>query len=374
MKIKLYNKIAPTGLAKLPADWETGDALTGEDAIIVRSADLHEVEFPATLKAIARAGAGVNNIPLDKCTEQGVVVFNTPGANAQSVAELALAGILFTSRDIYGGMEWSKTLTGDPEAAKKVEKEKSRFQGPEVMGKTLGVIGLGAVGGKLANAAAAIGMKVLGFDPYLSEAAAKELSPAVEVTAEMDRIFTESDYISIHVPSLPSTKGTFGKANLSKCKKGVRLLNLSRADLAVDEDVLAGLESGQIAAYYTDFPTGAVAGKKGVIATPHLGASTPEAEDHCAEMAAEELADFLQNGNITHSVNIPALTLPRGGGKRVGVIFRVEAEQALTGLFAGAQTARNIKGEVGYLLAETASPVDLTKIQAVPGVIRVNCF
>ena len=374
MKIKLYNKIAPSGLALLPADWETGEAVTGEDAIIVRSADLHEVEFPATLKAIARAGAGVNNIPLDKCTEKGIVAFNTPGANAQSVAELALAGILLTSRDIYGGMEWARTLSGDPEAAKKVEKEKSRFTGPEVMGKKLGVIGLGAVGGKLANAAAGIGMKVLGYDPYLSPAAAKELSSTVEVTSDMDRVFTESDYISIHVPSLPTTKGTFCKANLAKCKKGVRLLNLSRADLAVDEDVLAGLESGQIAAYYTDFPTGAVAGKKGVIATPHLGASTPEAEDHCAEMAARELADFLQNGNITHSVNIPALTLPRGSGNRVGVIFRKEAEQALSSLFAGANMAQNIKGEIGYLLAETDSPVDLNKIQAVPGVIRANCF
>ena len=258
MKIKLYNKIAPTGLALLPGNWETGEGVENEDAVIVRSADLHEVAFPETLKAIARAGAGVNNIPLDVCTDKGIVVFNTPGANARSVAELALAGILFTSRDIFGGMTWSKTLAGDGEAAKKVEKEKSRFQGPEVMGKTLGVIGLGAVGGHLANMAAAIGMQVVGYDPFLSEKAAKALNDAVKVTADPDEIFTTADYISIHVPSLPATKGTLGGANLAKCKKGVRLLNLSRADLAVDADILAGLASGQIGAYYTDFPTGAL--------------------------------------------------------------------------------------------------------------------
>ena len=374
MKVKLYNKIAPTGLAQLPGAWEVSDAVTEEDAVIVRSADLHEIAFPDTLKAIARAGAGVNNIPLDVCTEKGIVVFNTPGANAQSVAELALAAILFSSRDLFGGMAWANTLGGDPEAAKKVEKEKSRFVGPEVCGKTLGVIGLGAVGGKLANAAAAIGMKVTGYDPYLSPAGKEALSPAVKVTEKMDEIFTDSDYISIHVPSLPTTKGTFGGANLAKCKKGVRLLNLSRADLAVDEDVLAGLASGQIAAYYTDFPTGKVAGQKGVIATPHLGASTPEAEDHCAEMAARELADFLTNGNITNSVNFPAVTLEKGKGHRVGVLFRAEAKDALCALFAGAKTAVNTRGEVGYLLAETDAPVEVAKIQAVPGVIRTNCF
>ena len=374
MKIKLYNKIAQTGLDQLPRDWAVGEDITGEDGVIVRSADLHEVNFPETLKAIARAGAGVNNIPLDVCTEKGVVAFNTPGANAQSVAELALAAILFSSRDLFGGMAWANTLGGDPEAAKKVEKEKSRFVGPEVCGKTLGVIGLGAVGGKLSNAAAAIGMKVTGYDPYLSPAGKEALSPAVKVTEKMDEIFTDSDYISIHVPSLPTTKGTFGGANLAKCKKGVRLLNLSRADLAVDEDVLAGLASGQIAAYYTDFPTGKVAGQKGVIATPHLGASTPEAEDHCAEMAARELADFLTNGNITNSVNFPAVTLEKGKGHRVGVLFRAEAKDALCALFAGAKTAVNTRGEVGYLLAETDAPVEVAKIQAVPGVIRTNCF
>lgn len=373
MKIKLYNKIAPTGLAQLPDAWEVSDAVTEEDAVIVRSADLHEAAFPATLKAIARAGAGVNNIPLDVCTDKGIVVFNTPGANAQSVAELALAAILLSSRDLFGGIAWTQTLAGDPDAAKKVEKEKSRFQGPEVMGKTLGVIGLGAIGGKLANAAAALGMKVLGYDPFLSPAAAKMLSPAVRVTKESDRIFTDSDYISIHVPSLPATRGTFGSANLAKCKKGVRLLNLSRADLAVEADILAGLESGQIGAYYTDFPTGGIAGKKGVIATPHLGASTPEAEDHCAEMASQELADYLLNGNIKNSVNFPAVTLERGTGKRVGVLFRAEAKAAVEALFTGAKVAQNVKGDVGYLLAETDG-ADLAKIQAVPGVIRANCF
>ena len=374
MKIKLYNKIAPSGLARLPGDWEVGEQVEQEDAIIVRSAPLHDVVFPDTLKAIARAGAGVNNIPLDACTDKGVVVFNTPGANAESVAELALAGIFMTSRNIFGGMVWAQTLSGDADAAKKVEKEKSRFQGPEVRGKTLGVIGLGAVGGKLANAAVALGMNVLGFDPYLSVPAALELNSAVRVVSDMDAVFAESDYLSVHVPSLPSTRGTFGGKNIAKMKKGVRLLNLSRADLAVDEDVLAGLESGQIAAYFTDFPTAALAGKPGVIATPHLGASTPEAEDHCAEMAAREVKEFLQNGNVTHSVNIPALTLPRGAGHRVGVLFRAEAAEGLAALFAGARQAQNTKGGIGYLLAETDEVIPLEIIQAVPGVIRANCF
>ena len=374
MKIKLYNKIAPTGLALLPAGWEKGEDLTGEDAILVRSADLHGTAFDENLKAIARAGAGVNNIPLDECTEKGIAVFNTPGANAESVKELALAAIFLTSRDVWGGMDWAKTLAGDPDAAKKVEKEKSRFQGPEVAGKTLGVIGLGAVGGKLANAAVALGMTVLGYDPFLSVPGALALNGAVELTPDLDRVFTESDYISIHVPSLPATRGMLGGENLLKCKKGVRILNLARADLAVDEDVLAGLAQGRIAAYFTDFPTPVLAGKPGVIATPHLGASTPEAEDHCAEMACRELKEFLTTGNAVHSVNFPNVTLARGTGNRVAVLFRAEAAGAVAALFAGARQAQNTRGEVTYLIAETEKPLDEQKIRAVPGVIRANCF
>ena len=374
MKIRLYNEIAPQGLELLPRSWEVGADLTEEDAVLVRSADLHEAPLSPALRAVARAGAGVNNIPVDECTGKGVAVFNTPGANAESVKELALAGIFLISRDVLGGMEWAQTLSGDGEAAKKVEKEKSRFQGPEVLGKTLGIIGLGAVGGKLANAAAALGMRVLGFDPFLSVAAALELSPEVTVVRDRDEIFRESDYISVHVPSVPATRGLLGGDNLKKCKKGVRLLNLSRADLAVEADILEGLGSGRIAAYFTDFPTPGLAGQKGVVATPHLGASTPEAEEHCAVMACRELRDFLLYGNVSCSVNFPELSLPRGDGHRTAVLFRPEAAQRVSRYFSGARMAQNARGGAAYLLAETEGPVDTASLMREEGVIRVTTF
>ena len=372
MKIRLYNKIAPCGIALLPADFEVGEDVTGENGILVRSADLHETAFSENLAAIARAGAGVNNIPLDRCTEAGIAVFNTPGANAESVMELCLAGLFLSSRRIEEGIQWSETLAGDPEAAKRVEKEKSRFQGPEVFGKTLGVIGLGAVGGRFADAAAALGMTVIGYDPYLSDASRKQLDARVDVTGDIDRVFRESDYISVHVPSLPSTRGILGKENLSKCRPGVRILNLARADLAVEEDILAGLESGAIASYFTDFPTTGLAGKPGVIATPHLGASTPEAEDHCAEMACRELADYLLNGNVRNSVNFPNLALPRRGAFRVGVLCRKEAAEKVAGYLPGA--ARASRGELTYFLFDGDVGPDLAKLQTVEGVIHTTRY
>jgi len=376
MKIKLYNKIASCGLEQLPAGYEVAQEMSGEDGIVVRSADLHEVEFPETLKGIARAGAGVNNIPLDRCTEQGIVVFNTPGANAEAVKELCIAALLLTSRKVADGMEWAKTLAGREDALKVVEKEKGRFVGPEIFGKTLGIIGLGAIGGGVANAAVALGMRVLGYDPFVSVDAAWQLDPAVEKTEDLDRIFAECDYISVHVPSLPSTRGMLSAKNFAKMKDGVRLLNLARADLAVDEDVLAGLESGKIAAYFTDFPTGALAGKPGVVATPHLGASTPEAEDNCAVMACRQLADYLENGNIKNSVNMPSVRLARGEQYRIGVFYRkdAETEEQVQKLLFGANLAKASRGEVTYALCERDTEFDLEKINAVGGVLRTVSF
>lgn len=372
MKIKLYNKIAQCGLSRLPADFEVGADLEGENGIVVRSADLHEVEFPASLSAIARAGAGVNNIPLEKCSEAGIVVFNTPGANANAVKELCITALLLTCRKAAAGIDWAKTLSGNPDALKIVEKEKSRFAGPEIAGKTLGVIGLGAIGGMVANAAIALGMRVLGYDPFASVAAAWQLDPAVEKIDELDAVFAQSDFITVHVPSLPTTRGIIGKENIAKMRDGVRIINLARADLAVDEDVLEGIASGKIAAYFTDFPTGALAGKEGVIATPHLGASTPEAEDNCAVMACNQLADYLQNGNIKNSVNMPAVKLGRSYENRVGVILKSGAD--IETFISGGNVARGTRGDFTYILAERAEAFDLDAIRSVGGVIRATAY
>jgi len=376
MKIKLYNKIAPCGLEKFPASYEVGENVSEENGIVVRSADLHEVSFPASLAGIARAGAGVNNIPLDVCTEKGIVVFNTPGANAEAVIELCLAALLLTSRKITSGVEWAKTLSGREDALKVVEKEKSRFAGPEILGKKLGVVGLGAIGGGVANAAVHLGMNVLGYDPFVSVDAAWHLDPAVEKTEELDRIFRECDYISVHVPSLPTTRGMLGKENIAKMKQGVRILNLARADLAVDADILEGIESGKIAAYFTDFPTGALAGKEGVIATPHLGASTPEAEDNCAMMACSQLADYLDNGNIKNSVNMPCVSMARADKYRVGVFYKAdpETDAALQKLVYGAHQTKSTRNGISYLISDRDTEFDLEQIQNVGGVIRATSY
>lgn len=374
MKIKLYNKIAQCGLAQLPDTFQVGEEVSGEDGIVVRSADLHEVSFDDNLKAIARAGAGVNNIPLDECSKKGIVVFNTPGANARAVIELCIAGLLLSNRKVTEGVEWAKTLAGRDDALKVVEKEKKKFVGPEIYGKTLGVIGLGAIGGGVANAALALGMKVLGYDPYVSINGAWALSPAVEKVTDLDRLLKESDYITVHVPSLPTTRGILGGENIHKMKDGVRLLNLARADLGVDADILAGLESGKIASYFTDFPTGALAGKEGVIGTPHLGASTPEAEDNCAVMACRQLADYLLCGNIVNSVNMPCISLPRKEENRVGIFYQKDADAAVTALLAGANVAKGIRGEFGYALAEKSEAFDLDQINSTGGVLRTIAY
>ena len=319
--IKLLNKIAKVGTDKLdPAYFNVGEDVDAPYGIMVRSANMLDMEFNPELRAIARAGAGVNNIPIDRCTEAGIVVFNTPGANANAVKELVIGGLMLASRDVVGGVEWAKTLTED--VAKQVEKGKSKFGGVEVYGKTLGVIGLGAIGGMVANTAVHLGMDVLGCDPYLSVEGAWNLNHHVSKAAQYDDVYACADYITLHVPSTPQTKGMINKETLAKMKDGVRILNFSRADLVVAEDMKEAMQSGKVAAYVTDFPTEAVLDIPGVVAIPHLGASTEESEDNCAVMAAQELSDYMINGNIKNSVNFPAISMPRTTDCRLCILHK----------------------------------------------------
>lgn len=317
--IKLLNKISKIGLNNLSKDkYNVGEDVESPDAILVRSASMHEMELPKSVLAIARAGAGVNNIPVEDCAAKGVVVFNTPGANANAVKELAICALLLASRNVAGGIDWVKTLDkdGDP-IAPKVEKGKSAFVGPEIYGKKLGVIGLGAIGALVANAAQSLGMDVLGCDPFITVDAAWTLSTNVHKANSNDEIFANADYITIHVPSTPATKGMINKEAIAKMKDGVRIINLARADLVNSEDMKEALESGKVAAYVTDFPTNEMVGAKNTVLIPHLGASTPEAEDNCAVMACRELDDFLTLGNIKNSVNFPDVSLPHSAAHRI---------------------------------------------------------
>ena len=319
--IQTLNKISPLGLDQLdPKEFLVTNECENPDGILVRSADMHNMEFGSNLRAIARAGAGTNNIPLDKCAENGIVVFNTPGANANAVKELVICALLIASRSVVDGIEWCKDYTGE-DLEKAVEKEKSKFVGPELLGKNLGVIGLGAVGVKVANAAVKLGMNVYGYDPYLSVHNALTLDSHVEVV-DLKTIYEKSDYITIHSPLLPSTKGMIDETSISSMRHGVRIINLARGGLVDDNDMLAALESGKVARYVTDFPNETLVGKKRVIAIPHLGASTPESEENCAIMAAQELRDYLRTGNIRNSVNMPAVEMSRSGAVRLGVFHR----------------------------------------------------
>ncbi len=322
--IKTYNKISKIGLAKFDANkYVCGDDVENPDGAIVRSAALHDIEFPETLKAIARAGAGTNNIPIDRCSESGIVVFNTPGANANAVKELVIAGLLISSRRVIPAIEWAKTLKGQgAEVGKLVEKGKSAFAGPEIRGKSLGIIGLGAIGGMVANVANHLGMKVYGYDPYLSVNSAWNLTHHAVHATDINTIYENCDYISIHVPLNDETKGYITKETIAKMKDGVRILNFSRGDLVQSADILEALDSGKVSAYVTDFPNDDIIGANGVIAIPHLGASTPESEENCATMAADELIDYIENGNITNSVNMPNVVMPRSGDVRICVIHK----------------------------------------------------
>ncbi len=322
-KIKTYNKISKSGLEVFDEKYTIGDEVENADGAIVRSAALHDTEFPASLKAIARAGAGTNNIPIDRCSEQGIVVFNTPGANANAVKELVLAGLFLSSRRVVSGIEWAKTLKGNgAEVGKMVEKGKGAFGGPEIKGKKLGVIGLGAIGVMVANAANHLGMTVYGYDPYLSVKSAWNLNHNAVYINDINEIYANCDYITIHVPLVDGTKKMINADTIAKMKDGVRILNFSRAALVDDAALIAALESGKVASYVTDFPTDDVLGVDGIIAIPHLGASTPESEDNCASMAAKELIDYIENGNIVNSVNLPEVTMPRSGAHRVCVIHK----------------------------------------------------
>ncbi len=322
--IKTYNKISAIGLDEFDKTTYTcGDEVADPVGAIVRSAALHDVEFPESLLAIARAGAGTNNIPVERCAEEGIVVFNTPGANANAVKELVIAGLLISSRRVIPAIKWAETLKGNgDEVGKMVEKGKGAFVGPEIKGKSIGVIGLGAIGVLVANAANALGMKVYGYDPYLSVDAAWNLTHNAIHAIELNEIYEKCDYITLHVPLTPDTKGLINKETIAKCKDGVRILNFARGDLVNSADLLAALDEGKVAAYVTDFPSDDVIGADGVIAIPHLGASTPESEDNCAKMAAAELIDYIENGNIVNSVNMPNISMPKSGDERICVIHK----------------------------------------------------
>ena len=321
MKIQTLNKIAKIGLDGFDQNYEICDTCDTPDGILVRSASLHDMELPTSLLAVARAGAGVNNIPLDTCAEKGVVVFNTPGANANAVKELAIAALLLASRDIVGGVDWAKTLTGD-DVTKQVEKGKSQFVGPEIMGKKLGIIGLGAIGVLVANAAQHLGMTVYGYDPYISLQSAWNLNHHVIKATDINDIYTQCDYICLHAPLTAETKHSINKNTIAVMKDGVRILNLSRADLVNDEDMAAALESGKVAKYVTDFPNANTLKMKNAVPIPHLGASTPESEDNCAVMAVKELREYLEYGNITNSVNYPAVSAPFNSALRICICHR----------------------------------------------------
>ncbi len=323
-QIHCLNKISPIGTDRFGENYTIGADLAQADAVLVRSAAMHDMELPEQLLAIARAGAGVNNIPIEKCSQQGIVVFNTPGANANAVKELVLCGLLLASRKVAKGIDWARSLKGEGEQVSKlVEKGKSAFVGPEISGKALGVIGLGAIGILVANAAEALGMTVFGYDPYLSVDAAWGLSSSVRHARSLDEIYANCDYITLHLPQTPDTKGMINAEALAKMKDGVRILNFARGGLVNSADMIAALENGKAAAYVTDFPDDDLLGVDGVTPIPHLGASTPESEDNCASMAVDQLKDYLENGNIRNSVNMPAVSMARAEGlTRICILHR----------------------------------------------------
>ena len=383
MKICTLNKIAACGTERFGANYQIGEELAGADGVMVRSAAMHDMELPESLAAIARAGAGVNNIPVDACSEQGIVVFNTPGANANAVKELVLAGLFLASRDIISGVAWAQGLKDEVEAvAKLVEKGKSAYAGPEIKGKKLGVIGLGAIGVLVANAAVALGMEVYGYDPYLSVDAAWRLSRAVKHAASLDEIYAACDYISVHVPLLPDTKGMLGKDAFAMMKQGVRILNFSRAGLVDSDAMKAALTEGKVATYVVDFPTAEMLGVEHVVAIPHLGASTPESEDNCAVMAADELMDYLENGNITHSVNYPDVKVPRSGDTRICVLHKnvpnmltqISGVVSADGVNIDSMTNKSRKDYAYTVLDIEGEAKDSVAkdIMAIPDVIRVR--
>lgn len=318
--IKTLNKISAVGTNVFNDNYKIADDIENPDAIMLRSFNMHDMEIPSSVKAIARAGAGVNNIPIDKCSEKGIAVFNTPGANANAVKELVIAALLLSSRRISEGINWAGSLKED--VSKAVEKGKSQFVGPEIMGKKLGVIGLGAIGVMVCNSAHSLGMDVIGYDPYISVTAAWNLSRAVHRASSIKEIFETCDYISIHVPLNDETRDTINAESLSTMKDGVRILNFARGGLVNTDDILKAIETGKVAKYVTDFPDEKLINQENVLAIPHLGASTPESEDNCAVMAANELIDYLENGNVVNSVNFPNCTMDRSTDTRICIFHK----------------------------------------------------
>lgn len=377
------NPIANVGLDLFSKAYQKTEDLKDAQAVLVRSAAMHDLELPESLEAVARAGAGVNNIPLDKCAEKGIVVFNTPGANANGVKELVIAGMLLASRDITGGIEWVKENKGEADIAKLAEKQKKQFAGCEISGKKLGVIGLGAIGVLVANAATNLGMEVLGYDPYISVNAAWSLSRSVKHISNVEDIYKNCDFITIHVPLMDATRGMINEEAISKMKDGVVLLNFAR-DLLVDEKaVLAAIESNKVKRYVTDFANPTTAGKDGVILTPHLGASTEESEDNCAMMAVREIRDYLENGNIVHSVNYPDCNM--GGCDKAGRVAILHKNMKgmigkYTTIFGNADIniedmTNKSKGDYAYTLLDISTPVTeevVAELRAVAGVLKVR--
>jgi len=382
-KVKTKNKIAEIGLKNFNKEkYLIGDDIKYPDAVLVRSSQIEESELDDSLKAIARAGAGVNNIPVDACSKKGIVVFNTPGANANAVKELTIAALLLSSRNIVNGIIWAKNLSSGSEIPKDVEKGKGQFAGPELFGKTLGVFGLGAIGAMVANTAIELGMEVFGYDPYITIDSAWNLSKSVRRAADKNTVFENCDYIAIHVPSTPETKGIINADAISYMKDGVRIINLSRGDLINNQDMAEALESGKVSKYVTDFPSQEVLKMKNVIAIPHLGASTPESEDNCAIMAVKELIDYLENGNITNSVNFPDLINPKGGDESVCVFHKNVPNMLAQISSALSNESLNIenlssrsKKDLAYSVFEIIGkcPEDMvSKLCSIDGVIRVN--
>ena len=382
-KLNCLNPISNVGLERLSANYQLTKDVNEADGVLVRSASMHEMELPANLLAVARAGAGVNNIPLDKCAEKGIVVFNTPGANANGVKELVIAGMLLAARDVVGGIEWVKENADDADVAKNAEKEKKNFAGTELMGKKLGIIGLGAIGVKVANVARHFGMEVYGYDPYLSVDAAWSLSRDVKHVTNVEDIYRECDYITVHVPLLDTTKGMINKDSIAMMKDGVILLNFARDLLANEADVLEALESGKVRRYVTDFPNPTTAGAKGCIVIPHLGASTEESEDNCAVMAVKEMMEYLENGNIKNSVNYPNCDMgvcTKAG--RIAVFHKNIANMItkFTGCFGEnginiSDMTNKSRGEVAYTMLDVESPATpeiVEKLSAIDGVFRVR--
>lgn len=371
--IATLNKISPVGLARLTDQYKVIDDIADANGVLVRSQNMHDIRFPEKLLAIARAGAGVNNIPLEKCADRGIVVFNTPGANANAVKELVLAAMLMSARNIPAALDWVKTLTSDVSSA--VEKGKKHFAGSELKGKTLGIVGIGAIGVLIANAAKSLGMNVIGYTPFLTIDIAHQTDAGIPLVTEPDMLLEKSDYISLNAPANPSTEGMVNAEFIEKMKDGAVLLNFARDKLVKEDDLVAALESGKISEYITDFGTDGLLGKKGVVIVPHLGASTAEAEDNCASIAADEIMDYIENGNIRNSVNFPNTALPvKSGEKRIALMTKgVENPVDLavknlgitvTGVSGGT------KGDYGYALVSTTDPI--TEVPKIEGVIKTR--